>query len=85
MKKVPNRKCVSCGENKDKKSLVRIVKNKENEIFIDETGKANGRGMYICKNKECIDKAIKNKEIERSLKSKIEKDIYNELEEILNN
>lgn len=84
-RKIPTRKCIGCGENKEKPQLIRIVKNKENEIFIDKTGKANGRGVYICNSSDCFKKAITNKEIERSLKSKVEKDIYNELLDILEN
>lgn len=50
------RKCLGCGENKAKKDLLRIVKNKEGEIFIDASGKANGRGAYICYDSECLKK-----------------------------
>ncbi|MFR9296495.1 MAG: RNase P modulator RnpM, partial [Aedoeadaptatus pacaensis] len=53
-KKVPLRKCVGCSESKPKKELIRIVKNKEQEVFIDETGKANGRGAYVCKDIRCL-------------------------------
>ena len=54
LKNLPKRTCVGCGEIKLKKELIRIVKNKEGEIFIDRTGKANGRGAYICDNIECF-------------------------------
>ncbi|WP_077075194.1 RNase P modulator RnpM [Aedoeadaptatus urinae] len=66
-KKVPLRKCVGCSESKPKKELIRIVKNKEQEVFIDETGKANGRGAYVCKDIRCLDKAIKTKAIYKAL------------------
>ena len=65
-KKVPMRMCVGCKELKPKKELMRIVKNKENEIFIDFTGKANGRGAYICRQNVCLEKAIKSKMLERT-------------------
>lgn len=84
-KKIPTRKCVGCGNNIEKNNLIRIVKNKENEIFIDKTSKANGRGVYICNSPDCLEKAKNNKELERSLKSKVEKEIYDELIDILNN
>ena len=61
VKKVPQRKCIACQERDSKKGLIRIVKNKEGEIFLDPTGKANGRGAYICKSAECLKKAIKSK------------------------
>ena len=66
-KKEPLRKCVGCSEKKKKKELIRIVKNKEQEVFIDETGKANGRGAYVCKDIKCFNKAIKSKAIYKAL------------------
>ena len=53
-RKIPQRKCIVCGENKDKNDLIRIVKNKEEGIILDPTGKKNGRGAYICKEEKCI-------------------------------
>ena len=76
MKKVPERTCIGCNETKPKKELIRIVKNKEGQIFIDKTGKANGRGAYICNNIECLEKAIKTKKLERTFETKIESSIY---------
>ena len=65
MKKQPQRTCIGCREKKDKKQLIRIVKNKEGKISLDRTGKANGRGAYICDNIECLEKAINSKALER--------------------
>lgn len=84
MKNLPKRTCVGCGEIKLKKELIRIVKNKEGEIFIDRTGKANGRGAYICDNIECLEKAIKTKKLERNFETQISEDIYNGLRETIN-
>ena len=56
IKKVPQRKCVGCGEMKDKKTLFRIVRSPEGEISLDLTGKKAGRGAYVCANKACIAK-----------------------------
>ena len=53
-KKIPVRQCIGCREKKPKKELVRIVKDKEQNIFLDRTGKANGRGAYICDSAECF-------------------------------
>ncbi len=78
-KKAPMRKCVGCGEQKSKKELIRIVKNNEDEIFVDDTSKANGRGVYICNNVDCFEKAHANKQLERSLKCRINEDLYDEL------
>lgn len=80
VKKIPLRRCVGCNESKPKKELIRVVKNKEGEIFIDLTGKANGRGAYLCKDAECLKKAFKSKRLERALETKIPDEIYERLE-----
>ena len=80
-RKIPQRKCVACNEHGDKKKLMRIVKNKEGEIFLDPTGKANGRGTYIHLAEECIEKSIKTKAIERSIKAELPADLYEKLKE----
>lgn len=79
MKKTPLRKCIGCNEMKDKRQLIRVVKNKEEEFFVDVTGKKNGRGAYICPDKQCLDKAIKNKGLEKSFKCAIPKEVYSQL------
>jgi len=65
-RKTPLRRCMGCMEMKSKKELIRVVHNNENEFFLDATGKKNGRGAYVCKNAACLEKAIKNKGLERS-------------------
>lgn len=80
-KKIPQRQCVGCGENKDKKDMLRVIKTGENEILLDETGKKNGRGAYICKSADCFSKAVKTKGLERSLKCQIPKEVYDRLQE----
>lgn len=79
MKKIPQRTCIGCNVQKNKKDLIRIVINKEGEISIDRTGKANGRGAYICDNIECFKKMIKSKKLEKSFERKISDDIYEAL------
>ena len=64
---------------KPKKELIRIVKNKEGNIFVDKTGKANGRGAYLCDNIECLEKAIKTKRLERTFETAIDGKIYEDL------
>lgn len=83
MKQMPQRTCVGCMQKKDKKDLIRIVKNKENEIFVDKTGKKEGRGIYICDNQECLEKAIKTKKIEKTFETKISEEIYNDLRGVI--
>ena len=82
-KKLPLRKCTGCSAMKDKRDMLRIVKNNENQFFVDLTGKANGRGAYICKSKECFEMALKNKGLERSYKAKIPATIVLELKEAM--
>lgn len=84
MKNLPKRTCIGCNEVKLKKELIRIVKNKEGQIFVDKTGKANGRGAYICDSKECLEKAIKTKRLERSFETQISNEIYDELRKTIN-
>lgn len=82
-KKVPMRKCTGCQEMKNKKELIRVVRNDAGEFSLDSTGKKPGRGAYICKNIECLEKACKNKGLERSFKTSVPKDLYEELKKQL--
>ena len=79
IKKVPIRKCAGCNAHKEKKSLIRIVNNKTDGIFIDYTGKANGRGVYICNDINCFEKAVKTNRLNNSLGIKIDDQIIEEL------
>lgn len=78
-KKIPQRKCVGCNEMKDKKSLLRIVRSPEGEISLDLTGKMNGRGAYVCPDKDCITKAVKEKRLERALEKPVSDEVYKKL------
>lgn len=82
-KKVPQRKCVVCNDRDSKRSLLRIVKTKEGEIFLDLTGKSNGRGAYICASAECIEKAVKTRALNRAFKMEISQEVYDKLKEEL--
>lgn len=79
-KKIPMRQCVGCREMKPKRELIRVIRTSEDEILIDATGKKNGRGAYICPNRECLEKAVKNKGLERSLKISVPQEIYEDFE-----
>ena len=83
MKNIPLRTCIGCNSQKNKKELIRIVKNDKKEINIDRTGKAEGRGAYICDDIECLEKAIKNKKIEKTFKINVEKEIYEKLRGVI--
>ncbi len=84
-KKIPLRKCLGCGENKNKKELIRVVKTPSNEILIDLTGKVNGRGAYICNDIECFKMAIRNNKISKSLEIEIPNNKIKELEDTIQN
>lgn len=66
-RKVPMRRCVGCMESKPKKELIRIVGDKDGHVFLDAGGKANGRGVYLCPDRTCFEKARKKHAISRSL------------------
>ena len=83
MKSLPQRRCIGCNTKKDKKDLIRIVKNKDGNISIDKTGKANGRGAYICNNVECLEKAINSKRLDKTFEEKIDNEIYENLRGVI--
>lgn len=91
-KKIPLRKCTGCGEMKPKYELVRVVKAPDvkdeqgkfvslGEVSLDLTGKKPGRGAYVCKSTECLEKAIKAKRFERAFNCKIPEEIYTEMQQ----
>ena len=84
-KKIPMRSCVVSREKLPKQELIRIVKNKDNEVFVDTTGKQNGRGIYIKKDLDILEKARKSKIMDKLLECVIEESIYEELENIIKN
>lgn len=85
VKKIPLRMCTGCMEMKLKKELIRIVKTPEGEVSVDLTGKKSGRGAYICKSTECLEKAFKTKRLSRNLDVSISEEIYDKLKEEVSN
>lgn len=83
VKKVPVRRCVGCGEGKPKKELVRVVRSPEGEVLLDETGRASGRGAYLCHSPACLAKARKKKSLERAFECAIPPEVYEHLTEAL--
>lgn len=83
MKKIPERSCMGCNQKKDKKDLIRIVKNKDGIINIDKTGKLEGRGAYICDSIDCLEKVKKSKRLEKVLETKIDDEIYDKLRGVI--
>ncbi|HBG11871.1 MAG TPA: DUF448 domain-containing protein [Clostridium sp.] len=79
-KKLLLRQCIGCGEMKNKKEMIRVLKTSEDEILLDTTGRKNGRGAYLCPSMECFKKAVKSKGLERSFKMAIPKEVYETLE-----
>ena len=82
-KRVPQRKCVGCGEMIGKKGAVRVVRDKDGNFSVDPTGKKAGRGAYICRDEKCLELARKGKKLERSFKCQIPAEIYDDLEKEL--
>jgi len=82
-KKIPMRTCVVTREQFEKKDLIRVVKNNEGNVFVDETGKANGRGAYIKKDLEVLEKAKKTKVLDKHLETTISEEVYEELKNII--
>ena len=83
-RKIPMRMCVGCREMKEKRTLLRIVRSPENVISFDRVGKAPGRGAYVCRSQECLTKAVKQKQLERALETKIEEAVFAQLMEEVN-
>lgn len=83
-KKIPMRQCVGCGQMNEKRLMYRVIKTQEQELFLDKTGRKNGRGAYICPNEECLQKAIKSRGLERSFKMQIPGEMYEILQEEMN-
>ncbi len=79
-KKIPMRMCVGCREMKPKRELARIVRTPENEIKADATGKASGRGAYVCKSRECLERAKKTRALDRALEHKVGPEVFERLE-----
>ncbi len=82
-KKIPVRQCLGCGEPKEKKALIRVVRSPEGELSVDLTGKKSGRGAYICPSVECFKKARKAKRLEKAFQCVIPDEIYARLEQEL--
>ena len=83
MKKIPMRSCVVTGEKCEKKDLIRVVRDNTGRVFVDATGKANGRGAYLKRDIEVINKAKKNKILDRRLEVEVDNSIYEELESMI--
>ena len=83
MKKIPERTCLGCNNSKPKNELIRIVKDKENNVCVDLSGKMNGRGAYICSNLDCLEKVIKSKRLSKIFEIEIDNKIYEDLRDVI--
>lgn len=79
IRKVPLRRCIGCREMKEKKSLIRVVRNQEGQVAVDPTGRMNGRGAYICRDPECFAKARKSRALNREFSADIPEEVYEEV------
>lgn len=78
-KKIPMRRCIGCYESKPKKELLRIVRDTEGKVTIDYTGRINGRGAYLCNNKECFEKMVKANKLSKEFETEIGNETYDGL------
>ena len=78
-KKIPMRQCIGCGSMMEKRELIRVVRTPEGEIALDRSGRMNGRGAYICPTQECLEKAVRNKGLNRSFKMAVSSDVTERL------
>ena len=78
-RKIPLRKCVITNERLPKKELIRVVRHTDGNVYIDETGKMNGRGAYLQRKKAVINKAIKTRKLDRHLEVNVPDELYQEL------
>lgn len=85
VKKIPMRQCMGCNQHKPKKELLRVVRDPEGGISLDFTGKKSGRGAYLCFDVQCLKKARKSKRIDRVLDCEIPAEVYDAMEEELQN
>lgn len=83
IRKTPMRRCVGCGEHFPKSELIRVVRSPEGVFSLDLTGRAAGRGAYMCRASGCLQKAKKTKRLEAAFSSRIEEEVYLRLEEEL--
>ncbi len=79
-KKIPQRQCMGCRERKNKREMIRVVRSPEGNVGLDFSGKAPGRGAYLCPNPDCLKKAIRSKALDRSLEVSIPEEVYARLE-----
>lgn len=82
-RKIPMRMCVGCREMKPKKELLRVVKKPDGQVQLDVTGKVSGRGAYVCPKQECLDKAIKQKQLDRALETHLDEQVIQSLTKAL--
>ena len=80
-KKIPMRMCVGCREMKPKRELVRLVADSEGTVRMDLTGKASGRGAYVCRSEQCLDRALKIRAVQRALERDLSEDEIERLRE----
>ncbi len=84
-RKIPMRMCLGCGEMKEKRELIRVVKSPEGDISVDKTGKKSGRGAYVCDDIECMKKARKARRLEKAFSCQISNEIYDAMEKDIEN
>lgn len=80
-RKLPQRMCVGCREMKNKKELIRIVRNAEGILHLDTTGKKPGRGAYLCPSVDCFNQSIKGKRIQKALEQDLSEELIESIKQ----
>ncbi len=81
LKKIPLRQCIACRELKEKRDMLRIVKDADGKVFIDFSSKASGRGAYICNNPDCVKKLKKSRLLDKAFACRVDETVYSAIEE----
>lgn len=84
-KKIPQRQCMGCRERKNKRDMIRVVRAPSGIVSLDFSGKAQGRGAYICPDPECLKKALRSKSLDRALEVTIPEEVYDRLAKEMEN
>ena len=81
--KIPMRECVACRGHFEKKQLIRVVRKPDGEVEVDTRGKVSGRGVYLCKNEKCLEKAIKSNALSRALEAPVGPEAVEKIKQII--
>lgn len=77
------RRCTGCGAMKDRMELIRVIRDRDGAVHVDETQKQNGRGAYLCRSLSCFETALKRRSLERTLKCSVSRSVYDQIKKMI--